>query len=241
MVPPQGVTGSLVFLCHEGARSAKTDWTWTFVLVLRSCGSLCDIIIMIWCSDGGRRLWLQKIISWICSSGWRQSFAWRFSCLSSCPAAALMSFSTSSAANRTRWKVWGVSAETSGDSFIIVSIVKLHRSNKTDIRKVSFLPTRLILSLHQFYVDDSCSDDVMEAEIKTKKGKRAGNWKIPRFDLYAFWGPLSPHSMQGQVCIDSLNNWSHCKKNPSWFWRGRRGAVLGFDWLHVDRSCRYHT
>lgn len=208
MVPPQGVTGSLVFLCHEGARSAKTDWTWTFVLVLRSCGSLCDIIIMIWCSDGGRRLWLQKIISWICSSGWRQSFVWRFSCLSSCPAAALMLFSTSSAANRTRWKVWG-----------------------------GFW----ILHLHQFYVDDSCSDDVMEAEIKTKKGKHAGNWKIPRFDLYAFWGPLPPHSMQGQVCIDSLNNWSHCKKNPSWFWRGQRGAVLRFDWLHVDRSCRYHT
>lgn len=98
-----------------------------------------------------------------------------------------------------------------------------------------------ILHLHQFDVDDSCSDDVMEAEIKTKKGKRAGNWKIPRFDLYAFWGPLPPHSMQGQVCIDSLNNWSHCKENPSWFWRGQRGAVLGFDWLHVDRSCRYHT
>lgn len=123
-------------------------------------------------------------------------------------AAALMSFSTSSAANRTRWKVWG-----------------------------GFW----ILHLHQFDVDDSCSDDVMEAEIKTKKGKRAGNWKIPRFDLYAFWGPLPPHSMQGQVCIDSLNNWSHCKENPSWFWRGQRGAVLGFDWLHVDRSCRYHT
>lgn len=47
------------------------------------------------------------------------------------------------------------------------------------MRKVSFLPTRLIFSLHQFDVDDSCSDDVMEAEIKTKRENVLGTEKYP--------------------------------------------------------------